>query len=944
MDKYEYKVRAEEIKTLISEGEFAEAMKIADTIDWRRVKSVMMLCTISDLYKINRKFQESKDILLMAYERHPGGRMIVYSLCELSIKMGEFVQAIEYYKEFVQIAPKDTGRYILQYKLYEAQDVSLEERIAVLEEFKKRDYREKWAYELAYLYHRVGLETKCVEECDELVLWFGEGRYVIKALELKQLHQPLTQEQQDKYLLLKRERELLEAQMAEEAPEDEDTQEGQTEEVEENDTIADYSEYAAQEEPEDEDGEFRVKTVDVGQYNTINLQKELAESMKEILGEDYGQEQSEEAVPGPVTQSIIAPLLQDTDKIEPVTSAVNFLAPKEDFTETAASEAEETEAPEPVKLPELQTATEEVFFEDIKDVLLEDTKEINTEAINGGSIGDTKEINPKRKIIYPSGAASMPAAAPVAMNQAAAQAMPPAGMNQASIPAHSQPQPSVLTAHPTHMPQMTKPSGFEQMLSQEYDGQIRLVVPANDAVEKQITGQMNITDIMAEWERMKRENEEKRREDVRKRVQQHTGNMFSEFDEATKTGVLEQLEKAVVEAILKEAGERQIDPAKITPEKVSDIMSSVGQEAAGTEEQQAETAVISAEALPNTESTDTGPMEGNAASAEKRMPAGNAAPAEKTIPAGNTVSAENIACAEETASAEKIMPDEKTAPIEEVIDLEAISDIGIRSNDTGKLKDMVEDANRLRPLSEEEKELFGRFIHNKKTREQVIHAVDTMSMDSYTDNVIVTGEEGSGSIELAKNLIRMMQMSDSNFNGKVAKISGATLKKKNVQETLAKLTDGALIIEHATEMSSSTATDLNKALSQENIGLLVIMEGKKDEMNIFLRKNNILMDNFNARIDIVALNDQALVEYAKQYAQEQEYSIDELGILALHTRIADMQTSDHEVTVAEVRELVEDAIYFADKKNFRHFCDILFGKRYDEEDMIILREKDFMHY
>ena len=162
MDKYEYKVRAEEIKALIAEGEFAEAVKIADTIDWRRVKSVMMLCTISDLYKINRRFQESKDILLMAYERHPGGRLIVYSLCELSIKMGEFVQAIEYYKEFAQIAPKDTGRYILQYRLYEAQDVSLEERIAVLEEFKKRDYREKWAYELAYLYHRVGLETKCV--------------------------------------------------------------------------------------------------------------------------------------------------------------------------------------------------------------------------------------------------------------------------------------------------------------------------------------------------------------------------------------------------------------------------------------------------------------------------------------------------------------------------------------------------------------------------------------------------------------------------------------------------------------------------------------------------------------------------------------------------------------------------------------------------------------
>ena len=203
MDKYEYKVRADEIKSLIAEGEYAEAVKIADAIDWRRVKSVMMLCTISDLYKINRRYEDSRDILLLAYERHTGGRLIVYSLCELSIKLGEYVQALEYYKEFVQLAPKDSGRYILQYKLYEAQEVSLEERIEVLEELKKRDYREKWAYELAYLYHRVGLTSKCVEECDEMFLWFGEGRYVLKGLELKMLHTPLSEEQQVKYEQMK---------------------------------------------------------------------------------------------------------------------------------------------------------------------------------------------------------------------------------------------------------------------------------------------------------------------------------------------------------------------------------------------------------------------------------------------------------------------------------------------------------------------------------------------------------------------------------------------------------------------------------------------------------------------------------------------------------------------------------------------------------------------
>lgn len=279
-----------------------------------------------------------------------------------------------------------------------------------------------------------------------------------------------------------------------------------------------------------------------------------------------------------------------------------------------------------------------------------------------------------------------------------------------------------------------------------------------------------------------------------------------------------------------------------------------------------------------------------------------------------------------------------------IIDLEKLL-LETAGVETGKeTKAEAAEGGKLRALSDEEKELFGRFAHNRKTKEQIIHALDTMNMDSYNGNVIVTGEDGAGTLDLAKGLVRMMQMTDRNFSGKVAKISGKTFNKKDVEGTLAKLADGALIIEHAFQMSSETAGDLNGALEKEGRGLFVVMEGGKDEMNIFLRKNAALMDNFDARIDVESLDDHSLVEYAKQYAEEQEYSIDELGILALHTRIADMQTSDHEVTVAEVKDLVDDAIYFADKKNPKHFFDILFGKRYDEEDMVILREKDFMHY
>ena len=259
MDKYEYKVRSEEIKDLIAKKKYTEAMKIADTIDWRRVKSVNMLCTISDLYKLNRRFEESREILLLAYERHPGGRMIVYSLCELSIKLDDVVQAVEYYKEFVQTAPRDNGRYILQYKLYEAQEVSLEERIAVLEELKRREYREKWAYELAYLYHRIGLSTKCIEECDELILWFGEGKYVTKAMELKMLHTSLSGDQLEKYSKAK-------------------------------------GTSAPVMMPKPQELDFEVPPVNVGEYATINLQKEIAEGVMEVLGEDAYSQQAADTI------------------------------------------------------------------------------------------------------------------------------------------------------------------------------------------------------------------------------------------------------------------------------------------------------------------------------------------------------------------------------------------------------------------------------------------------------------------------------------------------------------------------------------------------------------------------------------------------------------------------------------------------------------------------
>ncbi len=919
MDKFEYKIRAEEINALIAEGKFAEAVQIADTIDWRRVKSVMMLCKISDLYKINRRYPESRDILLLAYEKHPTSRLIVYSLCELSIKMEESVQAIEYYKEFVQIAPKDTGRYILQYRLYEAQDVSLEERIAVLEEFKKRDYREKWAYELAYLYHRIGLTTKCVEECDEMFLWFGEGKYVVKALELKKLHEPLNEDQQDKYDLWIQARETagelyeeeeVEQNYTNDSSEDEYASSGNgftgyTEEQEEVNDSTEAAEMPTTELPE-------VKTVDVGQYNTINLQMALAESMKEILSEEedaqeapeefYGQEYPAEEIIyedgyGEAQEEEESDLTEEPDVYEEP-----GMIDEEPETEVmAAPVIEEEEPEETVVLPEgVEEEDADAAAESADDPLMKETirlpdprdVERRLQKVAAAKVPEKRQAaeQPKPKSRKPVmdtdnlqeiSAQTVQENTPSFDAQQILEQMKAEARKQAEA-VEAERVPGARTGVLT--PLNTKPSKYDSILSQEYDGQISLVMPETERIEKQITGQLSIEDIMAEWEEMKKTNEQKRMEDVRQRILQHTGDLFANFDEATKNGLLEELERAFVAAIMKESG--KTPSVKKTGQSISTVTRKKPDlvvKSAAKEELLKEAEIDEADV----------PEE-----------------AEELVP-------------EELETAEEI--------IEEDIESEAE-------------EQSENDAVRERELTEEERELFGEFIHHRKSERQLVQTLDNMSLAPYTGNVLITGEEEDTALALAKALIREMQLNDSNFSGKVAKISSAVLNKRDVEETFGKLNNGALIIEKASRLKPATTADMAKTLDRDNMGLLVLMIDQKQSMNEFLEENAAVKEHFNLRVDIEALDDEALVAYARQYAEELEYSIDEFGILALHTRIADRQTSDHEVNLAEVRELVDEAIYHANKKTPGHFMDILLAKRYDEDDMIILREKDFMHY
>lgn len=1231
MDKYEYKIRSDEISALIADGRYADAVKLADTIDWRNVGSVKKLCMISDLYKINRRYEESRDILIMAYEKNPNSRAIVYSLCELAIKMGEFVQAVEYYKEFVRIAPRDDKRYILQYRLYEAQDVSIEERIAVLQEYKKHDFQEKWGYELAYLYHRVGLETECVEICDEMFLWFGEGRYVMKALELKSLHTPLSREQQDRYNRYKGmtssmpagasvpfvapapapvavpaqeiAQVLMQNPVMQDAPvpavsyvsnfanpapmqplmqsvsvEPEggdgqmypqgltfdlkqpeadnnmwqgDWQQAVTQPVDpwqqapaqmagdwqmmsqqmpqgmpitdtgrisemsndaakaliqsvimpgSSEVAYDYGQgavagsYASagevwreevpgvqpatpyyvpsdimteptremppigqsheeqiapvmQEEitaagpddgasvmpdlrPEEYDREeeeaalmsaaevpsdpedffsseagFRVPTPDVSNFNTLNLQKELAEGLKEVMDGDFDAQETQ----GSVTKQIF---FSDTG---------NDISPKENYVAFSPEEPPSTEEEPIVVKPELKNAHQS-------------SPEAVSKEVPSSSIAE--EFKDKQ------------VAASIAASTVEQNALYK-GTVYTDEPLQDEVPGAVIRPNLRY-----QANHFDRMLTQDYDGQLSMAFRDEQRVEKQITGQISISDYMQEWERVKKKQQEKQLETIRNRVMADTGDMFAAYDEETR----KELELARFGRTLDSVVTDDGSEAEFEVEDILDESSQVSGSAAEEEKQD----IVSEKASDLTESEDAGALadmepgdpvvkfdtseletkvieaqiarqEGEEAAIENHTEPGEDVfdqsmqalqtviepeeSADEYEEEADTVSESDTLMEtadpdEAAALKEETDPDEAAALMEtadadeagilkESVDPDDAGDLRETADETGieerEFESAVEsqetadaeenkqttadsekaettrsdsaardesltaeteetpsksrrsrktsgtEKSEVRPMTPEEKEIFSQYIHQKEAREQIVRAIDSISMAAYTDNVIITGEDGAGTVPLARGLIKVAEQSDSNFSGKVARVPASALNRKSISPILDKVEGGALIIQQAGDLKEETAKSLLKLLENENKGIIVVLEDTKSEIEGLIKRHPGLTRCFTVRVDIEALDDDSLVAYAKQYALENEYSIDNMGILALHTRIADRQTSTHEVTVSEVREIIDSAIGYANKHTVGHFFDVLLGKRYDKEDMIILREKDFMH-
>lgn len=990
MDKYEFKLRSEEIDKLMENQKYADAVRLADSIDWKRVKSATTLAKIAELYKINKRFDDCYRILEFAYDRNPSNRNVVYSLCEICIETGDIVEAIEYFKEYASLAPRDPGVYILRYRIYEAQNVGFEERIELLEELKKKDRLEEWEYELAYLYHRAGFATKCVEECDELILWFGEGPYVVKAMELKMLHEPLTPSQQEKYDRRNEEKIQIAAQAA---------RERNTGEM-------------------DLDDDFRVKTIDMSKFNTMNLQAELAENLKEYIDDEPKPVQSlgknredqkvyHNTIPADAQEVFFADQTADMRyQIPSPQSAAEATPEMEAFKESFAQDYVGVEPPQSMGqlIEDLDEGTQEIPVGAVvgtmptAPVVNGDTARVHTRDVQEIHFGDEGETVAEEFPGQQSFISNTQRMAPVTGNKGA----------------------------------------YERLLAQEMDGQISLAnLPQEKVVEKQITGQLNIEDILADWEKLKKEREQKMQEDVRQNVLQQTGQIFTQFDMDSKTGILASLEDpSVLDAmngsasatvmkglenhakqVIMPGADEAVVPVEEVAEPIVEESVAVEMEAAPIIEELTEELIESAaEEIPEVEATvvagaldETGVLDQTIVSqftGELSTTAGavdtviiaesvvadieSAAAAEATAAVATAeviaedvvgMTAEEVAyiteevteepadivenTAEETVeetetevSAEEMKPSIEgnfygsvTAAIpggiwKEVDGIEEIQEEApVEEYNMQDQEDVVSEEDQEmtehKDLTDEEKDLFKPFLYSKKMKAQILDTLEKITLAAYVGNVVITSDSKETSLQLAKLIVSYVRMGDDNFSGNVAKIDAEKLNKKDMGNVFAKLVNGALLIEDAGKLNSQTMRAMLQELNQEANGIIVILMDKKRAMDTLMGRGAVISEFFNARIDVLSMNVDMLVTYGIRYVYDKGYSVDDMGRLALYKRISEMQAGNHTVTVAEVKEIMEDAMHNANKGGLSKMASIIMRKRYDENDMIILKEKDF---
>ena len=1017
MDKYEYKLKTEEMLELMEDGEYRKAAAAADLIDWKRVRNAGMLMNVSDIYEKTKEYQKSYDVMNLAYRRSEGSRKVIYKLCSLAIKTKNIDEAIDYYDEFIQIAPKDPNRHILRYQILRAQRAPIEQQIEALEEFKKAEYIEEWAYELAKLYREAGMMTECLEECDDLILWFSEGKYVYKAMELKMQYKPLSPSQQQKYdhryeKLSSETEEIpdLASYLGEDEEKDSasegaealgDTRSiGLTEQpVMENDSTSDVIDtdavtLEAAEEPDaevenqeeagvetaevievsEDESEVQPATVETsGDKRTLSkdtasipivsknpvkpVKKKLGDTMRldEALQQLLNPKPEVQAEPGEEVEPDMTDLEEDIAAIEDVEDLeiVNQL------TEEKKAEEASKERVVPSGMKELipEPETEEELIEQAVEETSEDVPE-DAVAI------EAEEAEPEEEEILEAGEAEPEEEEILEIDEAESEDLTDESEDLSEVEeliletevVNDEDDSEGAAVRET----MDNKNNEEPILSPEIQkliDEIEGVIPEEEEVDATVS-----SEEVLEVEEEPHENMGELADDLRLGEDEYEDYDAYDWDDAEEfdeDDILDDYEES--DDDLLDDYEESDDDLPDDYEDADDDLFSEEEgyddlDAYGYEEDDEDDEVINPRDLFTAEDkiSDDDLLGLNSYEEVPNFedefsvnPAHSEEPDDREIPDEDDgidiMSATTPLSRKETA---KLIATGKTSPLplDEIAD--AMSDTGFIVHGRYDLETQSGIGTRA-GLTEEQKKLFSYFVPVRGMSEQL---VDVLEQDknctnrkgtSRTGNLLIIGNKGNGKTVLAVDVVKAIQKQRDIRQGKVAIVTGESLNKKRIGDIFRKLYGGALIIEKAGQMNEKTLAKLNKAMEQDTGELLVVLEEQRKPLDRLLSSNREFRRKFTSRLEVPIFINDELVTFGQTYAQENGYRIDEMGILALYSKIDSLQREDHAVTVAEVKEVMDDAIAHSQKASAKKLVKRVFGKNTDSSDRILLSEKDF---
>ena len=878
MDKYEYNLKLDQIKALSAEEGYMSAAEIADSINWNKIKNVNTLVKIGEIYEKAERYQDARDILLMAYDRSPIGRMIIYRLAEVAIKMGDYDAATEYYDEFVEIAPHDDMKYVLRYAIKKGQGASFDELITILEEYKDEEYTEEWAYELAYLYHKAGKADKCIDACDELILWFGDGPYVERALELKMLYQPLTKAQEEKYRRFKAEKEKP-AKIKDEA---EVTEIGAMEMVKGGEIVHD-------------DVTIPQITVNQEKFNTVNLQQEIAKGMQQIM-EAKGKNEVAD------TMDTIKKIVEDIPYLKLEKEQEEYVQQPEE-TEHIATDEEIDGS--------LKLNFKELLGEDADgqmSMVMSEKTQLEHQITGQMSIQDVLEEWEKTRH-----------AAEIALKEAEQQKLESAkarALQEAG---------DIMERLNDVIPKLDAGVTPKELLEEEYLKVPVDIIEQKAAVKEPEEEQKpDMQELYAEESVDEVQEPQEASEDTIDEAQEDTIDEVQEPQEAPKEAIDEAQEpqEAPEEAadevkepvgepediIMAEESEKDeilTQPTTMMPE-ITDDMLNVDDDTSDDETSQEKENV--------SEKRDFDHVTSFIEQEIAKMTAKNPG-LEKKLDMAKTRKMPDISLPEDLDSEEDDSKLKETKHIKEL---------------TSEQKAIFSYFIPVKGMEDQICKAYNAVLDHFNRKE-----------NASTGNLIIQGEQGCGKTMLATSFIKVLQKDGEQLTGKMGKIDAAALNKKDVQQVVRKITGGCLIIERAGDIDRNIAAKLSFLMEHDITGTLYILEDTSKGIKKALSMDEGFASKFTEKISVPIFTNDELVLFAKSYSAELGYKIDEMAILALHNRISNIERIDQATTLTEVKDIIDEAIDREAHSGLKKAISILTAKRYTDDDRIVLKEDHF---